>query len=139
MAEQVTASAQTFLYVRLAVEELSADPTWLTGGKDLRQLLKPQHTSLFERAITRLRTNEPPTEHLLHALAYVKGNGFPRTGKVWEVAGSAIAGEPLTDRDVARALDTAAAYIVQDAEFGDEVYRLGHRTFVEFYRSVDPS
>jgi hypothetical protein len=139
VADQIVAAARTFLYVRLAVEEICADPSWTSPGADLKQLLVPLHTRLFERAITRLRTIEPATEHLLHSLAYAKGNGFPRTGRVWEVAGSAVAGTPLTDRDVDRALNTAAAYIVQDAEFGNEVYRLGHRTFVEYYRGLDTS
>ncbi len=137
IVEAITGRAETFLFVRLAVEELCADHTWVSPDADLDALLAHGHTGIFDLAVTRLRADNPTTEQLLHALAYARGNGFPRTGGVWEAAGSAIAGTRLRDPDVQRALDTAAAYIIQDAEFGDEVYRLGHRTYVEYYQGRD--
>ncbi len=85
----------------------------------------------------RLRRDDPDVEHLLHSLAYARGNGIPRTNGIWETAGSAIAGHRITDAAVTCALETAGSYIVQDAEFGDECYRLGHRTYTEYYLAQD--
>ncbi|SFS14061.1 hypothetical protein SAMN04487846_2839 [Microbacterium sp. cf046] len=137
LADTIAEKATTFLYARVAVEEIIADPGWTATKTALAMLLTPTHTGIFEKTVSRLQRTEPNTEHLLHALAYARGNGFPRTGRIWEVAGSAVAGVTLRDPDIRRALKTAAPYITQDTEFGNEVYRLGHRTFVEYYHGRD--
>lgn len=134
LARSIAHAAPTFLYVRLAVDEIGADPNWAHPHTDLADLLTTKHIGIFHRAVQRLRREHPNSEHLLHALAYARGNGFPRTGRVWETAGSAVAHTRLTDADVADALIVAAPYIMQDTEFGQEVYRLAHKTFVDYYR-----
>lgn len=134
LARSIAQAAPTFLYVRLAVDEIAADQAWAQPDANLRELLTSQHVGIFDRAVKRLRRDHPTSEHLLHALAYARGNGFPRTGRVWETAGSAIARRTLSDPEVGEALRVCAPYIMQDAEFGEEVYRLAHKTFVDYYR-----
>ena len=70
-------------------------------------------------------------------LAYARGNGFPRSDGIWATAGSALAGTDVTDVDIARTLELAAPYIMEDTEFGQAVYRLAHRTFAEHYWAAD--
>jgi hypothetical protein len=56
----------------------------------LTQLPGGKHRGIFARAVQRLAANEPEAEAFLHALTYARGSGFPRTGGIWAIAGSAL-------------------------------------------------
>ena len=50
---------------------------------------------------------------------------------------AALSDRPFSDSHVAKVLKLAAPYIMHDSEFGQGVYRLAHRTFVEHYLRSD--
>jgi hypothetical protein len=137
VAELIASHDEPFLFARLAVHEIIADPNWATSMDRLTQLLGEKHRGIFARAVQRLAANEPEAEALLHALTYARGSGFPRTGGIWAIAGSALSDRPFSDSHVAKVLKLAAPYIMHDSEFGQGVYRLAHRTFVEHYLRSD--
>ena len=136
-AATIAALDQPFLFARLAVHEIIADPGWLESRATLTQLLHEGHSGIFARAVRRLADSEPHVESLLHALTYARGNGFPRTDGIWATAASAISGNQVSDREVAKAIRLAAPYIMHNSEFGQGVYRLAHRTFAEWYERED--
>jgi len=136
-AELIASHDEPFLFARLAVHEIIADPNWATSMDRLTQLIGEKHRGIFARAVQRLAANEPEAEALLHALTYARGSGFPRTGGIWAMAGSALSDRPFDDNHVAKVLKVAAPYIMHDSEFGQGVYRLAHRTFVEHYLRSD--
>lgn len=136
VAAQVAEHDQPFLFARLAVHEVLADPS-RTDHELLQRLLCAGHRGIFGRAVERLGAARPATGSLLWALAYARGRGFPRNDGIWATAGSALHGGQLTDRDVSIAEEEAAPYIMVDAEFGQAAYRLAHRTFVEYYHDRD--
>jgi len=137
IAADIRATEQPFLFARLAVHEVNADRGLIDSPAELDELLASGHQGIFAHAVTRLRSGDPRVEALLHALAYARGNGMPRTGAIWETAATALSGLELTDRNVSDTLDAAAPYIMQSAEFGHTVYRLAHRTFNEWYWRAD--
>jgi hypothetical protein len=137
IAQQIGGHDQPFLFARLAVHEIRADPALAGSSAALADLLGSGHRGIFAHAVRRYRRETPETEALLHALAYARGNGFPRTGAIWATAAGAIYGAPISDVAVKRALDDAAPYIMQDTDNGQSVYRLAHRTFAEYYRKAD--
>jgi hypothetical protein len=60
----------------------------------------------------------------------------PRQGRTWVIVAQALAPDvTLTEQDVDRLRDDAAPYIMLDAEDGQSVYRLAHRTFQEHFRA----
>jgi hypothetical protein len=137
VAELIASHDEPFLFARLAVHEIIADPKWAASMDRLTQLLSGKHRGIFARAVQRLAADEPKAEALLHALTYARGNGFPRTGGVWVIAGAALSDRSSNDSLVAKVLKVAAPYIMHDSEFGQGVYRLAHRTFVEHYLRSD--
>jgi hypothetical protein len=137
IANTIAAYPQPFLFARLAVHEIIARPVWADSAQSLAELLGAGHYGIFGRAVQRLAITEPHVEALLHALTYARGSGFPRTGGIWALAASAVAGTTITDREVAQAIELAAPYIMIDTEFGQSAYRLAHRTFVEWYLRAD--
>lgn len=128
---------QPFLFARLAVHEVIADPQWQDPAVDLMDLLSHGHTGIFDRAVDRIRTEKPPVEALLHSLAYAQGNGYSRTDGIWAIAATALLNEDVTDEDISQALKLAAPYIMLDSEFGSSTYRLAHRTYAERYIQLD--
>ncbi|MCL2781155.1 MAG: hypothetical protein FWD74_06645, partial [Actinomycetia bacterium] len=137
VAMRIADRDQPFLFARLAVTELLADPTLFDSEPRLSELLAHGHSGIFAHAIARLRATDPRAETLLHALAYAHGNGMPQTGRVWETAASAISGLTIGTASIAKTRAAAGAYIMQGSEFGHTVYRLAHRTFVDHYRNTD--
>ncbi len=139
LATQIADQQQPFLFSRLALHELKANPhlTEPDAAADLQALLNSGHTGIFAHAVKRLAELDPRIEALLHALAYARGNGLPHQGGIWATAASALSGLTVTDEHVSRTLDAAAPYIMQGEEFGHTVYRLAHRTFTERYRLDD--
>jgi hypothetical protein len=138
VAERISSAQQPFLFARLAVHEIVADPTIAESDDALDQLLATGHGGIFGRAVQRLAARTPDIEALLHVLAYARGSGFPRTHGIWEAAAASIATCPVDDVSVTRALELAAPYIMYDSEGGQAVYRLAHRAFAEWYRRRGP-
>ena len=137
LAKQIADTNLPFLFARLAVHELNADRALLDNEAALQALLASGHTGIFAHAIARLRNADPKVEALVHALAYARGNGMPRSGGVWATAAQALSGLPIGDNDIDNALAAAAPYILQGSEFDRTVYRLAHRTFAERYHLDD--
>jgi hypothetical protein len=133
LARTISQYQQPFLFARLAVREIIAEPHIADDTQLLARVLGSGHSGIFAHAVGRLGRTAPEVEALLHALTYARGNGFPRTGGIWALAASELAETPLDDRHVDKALELAAPFIMQDSELGDSVYRLTHRTFAEWY------
>ena len=73
-----------FLYARLAVHEIIADPDLLTPVRrtDLVDMLSRDHRALFAATVDRLTRQRPAARPLLEALALARGRGLPRVDRV---------------------------------------------------------
>lgn len=123
-----------FLHVRLLVRELLADRELLRdhGRQERLRLLELGRAALFQRALDRITRSLPAAEPFLRALAFAQGRGLPRADRIWvTTAESLTPGTHLTDADLQAVLDQAGPYIMLDAEGGQSVFRLAHRTFAE--------
>jgi hypothetical protein len=136
VAQSIGAKQRQFLYARLAVHEILARPQLLTATKreELTELLAHDHRALFEAAVQRLASAQSIFDPLLEALAFTQGRGLPRADHIWATVASALAGDrPVKETDLDSVLEAAAPYIMLDAEDGQSVYRLAHRTFQEYF------
>jgi hypothetical protein len=122
-----------FLFARLAVHELIAQPELLAPSKSqiLAALLEGNHRSLFASAVGRLTKASRTARPLLEALALAQGRGVPRSEGIWAQMATALAGSRIGERDIEDLLAQAGPYIMLDAEYGFSVYRLAHETFRE--------
>jgi WD40 repeat protein len=123
-----------FLHVRLVVRELLADQELLRdrGRTERLRLLELGRAALFQRALDRITRSLPVAAPFLRALAFAQGRGLPRADRIWAaVAESLVPETHLTDADLQAVLDQAGPYIMLDAEDGQSVFRLAHRTFAE--------
>lgn len=154
-AGAIAAQGREFLFARLAVYELIEDPTFLLPGRaaSLDQLLRGDHQDLFAKALDRLARLDDHYGPLIQALALARGRGIPEADGIWATIAAAFTtmpahprppGDPSTNGPAPRAwaraiqglLSRAAAYVVVDtADEGQRatVYRLAHRTFVEYF------
>lgn len=135
-AEVVCGPGREFLFARLAVYELLAVPKLLAaaGEPAFAGLLAGDHRELFSVAVERLSGLRPPFRPLLEALALARGRGIPILDGIWASIAASLAGSlVITDDDISALLADAEPYIVVDAEMGQTVYRLAHRTFVEYF------
>ncbi|MEV4517432.1 hypothetical protein AB0K00_51815 [Dactylosporangium sp. NPDC049525] len=132
----ITADSREFLYARLAVHEILATPGPLTARREaeLLDLLGRSYEELFSAAVQRLVEASPVNRPLLLALSVAKGRGLPVSGGTWTTIANALADRPdeqATVQDADALLQLAAPHIIIDAESGQTVYRLAHRTFAE--------
>ncbi|MFI1385120.1 hypothetical protein [Embleya sp. NPDC020886] len=130
-----------FLYARLAVHELLAQPDLFDPDRaeDLRDLLSRDHRALFAVAVARLRARARTAYPLLEALAVARGRGLPRADRIWALVASALDEDrPVHEADIDDLLVTASPYIMLDAEHAQSVYRLAHRTFAEHFPTGAP-
>jgi len=139
VAARVAVVDQPFLFVHLVTEEITA---WAATGTpvNLDRLFSGRHGDIFGLAMERLGSSSPTVVGLLRALAFARGRGAPRTDRVWATMAEAVTpGLTVGEEDVDAALKLAAAYVTLDGEAGQSVYRLAHRTFVEYFdsRTVD--
>ncbi|GAA3501621.1 hypothetical protein GCM10019016_087280 [Streptomyces prasinosporus] len=123
-----------FLYATLAVHEIIADPSLLLDSrrKDLADLLGKDHRRLFAAVVGRLQVALPGSTAVLRALAFAQGHGLPRAERIWATVASALNDTPVDVGLLEAVADAAAPYIMLDAEDGQAVYRLAHRTFRDF-------
>jgi hypothetical protein len=136
VARSIGAQNRTFLYARLAVHEIHARPELLIGSKfeELTELLAQDHRALFAAAVQRLASTQAVFDPLLEALAFTQGRGLPRADRIWATVAKALANDrPVTETDLDNVLASAAPYIMLDAEDGQSVDRLAHRTFQEYF------
>ncbi|MEU2346317.1 hypothetical protein ABZ745_31565 [Streptomyces sp. NPDC013082] len=127
-----------FLYARLAVHEILHAPAL---AQDPTPLLNTDHRGLFARAVDRLTARHPANGPLLHALALAQGHGLPARDGIWATAATALQPQddsPVTDQEITTLLHDAAPYLMLDAEHGQSVYRLAHRTFSEHLATTRP-
>ncbi|MFS0701957.1 hypothetical protein AB6N24_18470 [Cellulomonas sp. 179-A 4D5 NHS] len=136
VARQIATHQEPFLFARLAVHEILAEPLIAHDDGALKALLGKGHRGLFAHAFKRLLANDRRTAALVRVLTYARGGGFPRSGNVWATVAAALSGEAVNDVHVAATLRAAAPYVMESSEGGEAVYRLAHRTFVEFFRAA---
>ncbi|MFD9323458.1 AAA family ATPase, partial [Streptomyces sp. NPDC060053] len=123
-----------FLYASLAVHEIIADPLLLLDSRrdDLAGLLGKDHRRLFAAVVARLRATLPGSIAVLRALAFARGHGLPRAERIWATVASAL-NDTVVDAGLLEVVAQAAApYVMMDAEDGQAVYRLAHRSFRDF-------
>jgi WD40 repeat protein/transcriptional regulator with XRE-family HTH domain len=150
VAAAVADRDREFLYARLAVYELIADPSLMRPGRaaSLGHLLNGDHQDLFATALDRLARLDDFYIPLIQALALARGRGIPEADGIWAAIAARLthpaepgAAPARADRAWARAihglLEQAAAYIAVDAAASvagrRTVYRLAHRTFTEYF------
>ncbi|MCF4136610.1 hypothetical protein L1856_06570 [Streptomyces sp. Tue 6430] len=75
---------------------------------------------------------------MLRALAFAQGHGLPRAERIWATVASALHDEPVDAGLLESVAQAAAPYIMLDAEDGQAVYRLAHRTFRDFLLGGGP-
>lgn len=145
-ARAISEPDQPFLFARLAVYELLADPA-KAQPEQLESLLATGHGGIFAVSFERINSKSRRTGAVVRSLAYSFGRGFPRTDGIWQTAANALyqselepntpKPDPITDSDIGTALDEAGAYIMIDFEHGQSVFRLAHRTFREYFEDLD--
>ncbi|MFE2780298.1 ATP-binding protein [Streptomyces massasporeus] len=136
VAQLIQRENREFLYARLAVCEIIADPHLLgsTRRDQLVDLLSRDHRALFANAVRRLTRAAPPTGPLLEALAMARGRGLPRVDGVWATIATALhEGELVREPDIDHLVQAAAPYVMLDVEHDQSVYRLAHRTFADHF------
>ncbi|MFC8937397.1 NACHT and WD repeat domain-containing protein, partial [Streptomyces griseoincarnatus] len=123
-----------FLYATMAVHEIIADPSLLLDSrrKELADLLGKDHRRLFAAVVGRLQMALPGSTAVLRALAFAQGHGLPRAERIWATVASALNDTPVDVGLLEAVAKAAAPYIMLDAEDGQAVYRLAHRTFRDF-------
>lgn len=129
-ANVIAQQGQEFLFARLAVYELIARPE-RQDYAGFEWLVQYGHLGLFNAAVSRLERRRPGHSALLKALALARGRGLPIKDGIWSRVASVFADtdSPLDDEDIVALLANAAPYVMLDAEDGQSVYRLAHRTF----------
>lgn len=128
-----------FLFARLALHELLADPTKAEYSR-LEPLLDAGHGGIFAISYERIRNQNPKLGTLLRSLAYSFGRGFPRTDGIWLEAARALHDDPddlISEGDITEVLTAAAPYIMVDTEHDRSVFRLAHRTYREYFEDLD--
>ncbi|MFJ4125677.1 NACHT and WD repeat domain-containing protein [[Kitasatospora] papulosa] len=130
-----------FLYASLAVHEMLIDPGLLLPDRvrELAELLRGNHRTLFAAALQRLGARHPHASELLEALAHAQGRGLPRANRIWATVASALGNEPgarVGPDNIDELLKAAAPYIMLDGEDGQSVHRLAHRTFAEHFTGL---
>jgi WD40 repeat protein len=133
IAGELGDSAADFLFARLAVHEILADPGIVAPHRvsDLRELTLTGHQGLFARAVGRLRRRSRANYWLLTALAYAQGRGLPLLDEVWATAANALSDETeeVSNNDISALLEDASPYLAIDRDHDQTVYRLAHQAF----------
>jgi hypothetical protein len=99
----------------------------LSGGPQMSR-----RRTLFAAAVDRLTRQASANGALLEALALSEGRGLPRGDRIWAIVASTLVSD-IRETDIDDLLRDAAPYVMLDAEDGQSVYRLAHRTFKEHF------
>ncbi|TQC47406.1 hypothetical protein EEB14_20865 [Rhodococcus sp. WS4] len=133
-SEAVRRCDPQFLFARLVVHEVLADPHRYHDPRTWGELLYGNHRQLFGRAVDRLAAAQPSYRPLLAALAYARGRGLPDADDLWLLVAQALApDQDITHPDIGNLTEAAAPYVLADREHDQTVYRLAHRTFAEYF------
>jgi hypothetical protein len=144
LPDRKSADNRQFLYARLALYEILADPDLVRPGHRgrLEELLRGGHADLFKAAVLRLTAKSQSFLPLLKALALARGRGVSQADGTWLAMARALSAADDGDNrvsvdeyDIDELLDAAAPYVMLDAQYGQAVYRLAHRTFQEYFES----
>ena len=97
VAGEVADRGQEFLFARLVVCELTADPRLLTPSlaRSRGQLLQGTHQDGFGRALHRLAGQDDHYPILMRALSLARGRGVPEADGIWAAIAAALAPNPL--------------------------------------------
>lgn len=135
VVELIGTQEREFLFARLAVHELLAQPDLLDPARpaELESLLCRDHQALFEVAVRRLARTAAAYPALLEALSVAQGRGLPRAHGVWAAVAAALTEIQITEEAIDDLLKAAAPYVMLDAEDGQSVYRLAHDTFRAYF------
>ena len=137
--DPITDRGREFLFARLAVHTILNSPDLLRqdNAEQLARLLTGDHKALFAYAVERISAATRNVWPLLRALSFMHGRGLPRADGVWATLASAISEVEVTEDEINIVLQKAAPYILLDGENGQSVYRLAHRTFLEYFQSLE--
>lgn len=135
VAALIASRDREFLFARLAVHEILANPQLLSDRWTLNVLLDGNHRTIFASSVDRLKRIHPSYGALFLALALSQGRGLPVRDGIWKGIASAIqpGSGDVTDLDVSAFVADSAPYLMLDREHGQTVYRLAHRTFAEHF------
>ncbi|MFV2211283.1 hypothetical protein ACFHW2_13815 [Actinomadura sp. LOL_016] len=138
VADLIANGGHEYLYANLAVREIRADPGLLRPERadDLEYLLGGDHVRLFAAAVDRVDREVPGARQVLEALAFGRGRGLPLADRVWATAAGAIGPKHVDGELIRRVQEAAAPYIMLDADRGQSVFRLAHRTFQDHFRGA---
>ncbi len=154
VAGEVARGEQEFLFARLVVYELIADPRLLTRGlaRSRSQLLRGTHQQLFGCALHRLAAHDDRYPVLIRALSLARGRGLPEADGIWATVAAALdSGQDFKQaadwtQAIGGLLSRAAAYITADSPDSraglagsGTVYRLAHQTFAAYFGKHLPS
>lgn len=122
-----------FLHASLLVQEVIAEPEWLTEGL-LPDLAQADITELYGLMLDRLRHRNPAFEPIFQACALSQGRGLPKADDVWLTTARAVAGDAdgLTPKALSDFLDAAQAHIRIDSEHDQTVFRPAHSLLRQF-------
>ncbi|MDQ1249906.1 MAG: hypothetical protein QG597_4283, partial [Actinomycetota bacterium] len=122
-----------FLHANLLVQEVIAEPEWLSGDL-LPALAQADITTLYELMLDRLRQLNPAFEPIFQACALAQGRGLPMVDDVWLTTARAIAGQtdPFTPKVLSDFLDAAQEHIRIDIEHDQTVFRPAHSLLRQF-------
>ncbi|MGW3400896.1 tetratricopeptide repeat protein [Streptomyces zhihengii] len=145
VAERAAADAGGFLFARLVTRSLVARFDGRAPGAlpDLPRSVGAAFAEELARGPVRVRDGaELPraATDLLTALARSAGRGMPARG-VWECAAAGLGGPGTAygPEDVDWLLNAYGAFVVEDTDGIQAVYRLYHREFVEHLRNTAPA
>lgn len=122
-----------FLHANLLVQEVIAEPEWLSEGL-LPDLAQADITELYGFMLDRLRRRNPAFEPIFQACALAQGRGLPIADEVWLTTARAIAGhtDGLTPKALSGFLDAAQSHIRIDSEHDQTVFRPAHSLLRQF-------
>jgi WD40 repeat protein len=127
-----------FLHAQLILEEVVAEPAWLTEGS-LADVADFDIADLYKSMFGRLEDTNPAFKTIFQACALAQGRGIPALDDVWLTTARALAGhtgtqseqsehgkDGLTAETLSDFIHVAKAHIRVDVEHGQTVFRPAH-------------
>ena len=144
LARKAAAQQGGFLYARTVVSQIARGVIDAHAQGWEGQLAATTVGALEHDLSNRVRVRDGvelpgAATDLLRALAWGMGQGLPGAG-VWETVATALSpdGVEYCAADLDWVRERYGCYIVEDEQDGEAVYRLAHRTFVEYLMASSP-
>lgn len=137
-AEVARASEGVFLVASTIGATLARAPAVLEPGqKELQSVLGAGMGGAIKHDLSRFGPHASALVDLLLPLAWAEGPGLP-PGELWLQMARAlsISGSPITAETLDWVLSNAGFYLASSTRDGELVYRLRHRAFVAYLRSL---